>query len=73
MNSSIIQYLFDANQINIKGAAAATRQPPSQTNISLNIWFIFDQKNIYGISMNYATIQFLFNENRPNIRGAAVF
>ena len=44
MNYTTKQYLFDENRNNINGAAAAARQPPSQTNISLNIWYIFDPK-----------------------------
>ena len=70
MNSSIIQYLFDENRINIKGAAAAARQPPSQTNLSLNIWSIFNPKTPME-SIYYNPV--LFDENRTNIRGAAAF
>ena len=44
MNYTTKQYLFDENRNNINGAAAAARQLPSQTNISLNIWSIVNPK-----------------------------
>ena len=72
MNSTIIQYLFDENRININGAAAAAKQPPSQTNRSLNIWSIFNPKTpmesvgiILQSSLCLTKIRIILGEQQP--------